>query len=245
MAWPNRKPEARLGEAMTGSVIWLAVATAVFVGGHILLSGTRLRDRLAGLLGERGFLVAFSVLAALTITWMAWAFNDAPHIEIWQSGHALKAAAWLLLAPAVLFVVCGNGRTNPSAVNQGGRLAKADLPRGIFTITRHPMMAGIGLWALAHILANGDVASLVFFGGLLVLVLAGVASQDAKKARTLGEPWRRFAAETSMIPFVAVLLGRARLDLRGIGWLPILISIVVYVLLVFLHPFVIGVSPMP
>lgn len=230
---------------MTGSMIWLAVATVVFVGGHILFSGTRLRDRLAGLLGENGFLGAFSVMSALSITWMAWAFSDAPYVEVWHSGHALKALAWLLLAPAVLFVVCGNGRANPAAVKQGGRLNDAALPRGIFTVTRHPMMAGIGLWAAAHILATGDLAGLIFFGGLIVLVLAGVASQDARKARTLGEPWRRFAAETSMIPFVAILQGRARPDLRGIGWLPLLISVVVYVLLVILHPFVIGVSPMP
>jgi uncharacterized membrane protein len=230
---------------MTGSLLWLAVACAAFVGSHLLLAGTGLRGALIARLGQGGYLGLFVVISGATLAWAIWAYGEAPHVELWASGHVLKGLVWLVMAPAVLLVVGGNSTPNPSAVRQEGVLAKGEGPRGIFTITRHPLIMGIALWAVAHLLANGDGASVLLFGSLLLLALVGLKSQEARKRATIGEPWRRFEARTSFLPFVGPVTGRARLDLAGIGWIRLAASVVLYALLVVLHPWAIGVSPMP
>jgi uncharacterized membrane protein len=223
----------------------LILAAIVFVGSHILLSGTPLRGVLVKIVGETGFLALFSLIALAALVWMAWAYSDADYVGLWQAGHALKGIAWLVMVPAVILVVCGNATPNPSSVGSEKVLERENAAGGIFSVTRHPLMWGIAFWAGAHLLANGDLASVIFFLAILVLVFAGVASQEAKKRAKMGEAWDRFAADTSFLPFVAIAQGRRKLDWKGIGWWRIGLSLVVYAVLVLLHPAVIGVSPMP
>ena len=64
---------------------------------------------------------------------------------------------------------------------------------GLLRITRHPFQWSVVLWAIGHIVANGDVASLLFFGSLGALSLWGSFLIDAKKARTMGADWTAFA----------------------------------------------------
>ncbi|MBT5433831.1 MAG: NnrU family protein [Alphaproteobacteria bacterium] len=223
----------------------LILACIAFVASHIVLSGTALRGMIAGRISEPGFLAVFSLVALASITWMVIAFNSAGYVEVWNAGRALKGIAWIVMLPAVLFVVCGNVTPNPSSVGSEKLLQKDDIARGIFTVTRHPLMWGIALWAIAHVMANGDLAGLIFFGTMLVLTLAGVASQEQKKRARAGDAWDRFAAKTSFLPFLAIIERRTSLDLKGIGWWRATVSAVVYAALVLLHPWVIGVSPIP
>jgi uncharacterized membrane protein len=69
----------------------------------------------------------------------------------------------------------------------------------------------IMLWAAAHILARGDLKSLIFFGGFLALAALGTVLMDRRKEKAMTEDWRRFAAVTSNIPFVAIAQGRNRI----------------------------------
>jgi uncharacterized membrane protein len=112
-----------------------------------------------------------------------------------------------------------------------------DIARGIVRITRHPFLWGVALWALVHLIVNGDLAAFILFGSLLVLALVGTVSIDAKRRRAFGEQWTQFAGVTSNIPFAAVVTGRNRLGpaLREIGlWRP-LAAIAVYVAAFYLH----------
>jgi uncharacterized membrane protein len=68
------------------------------------------------------------------------------------------------------------------------------------------------LWAVLHLIANGDVASFIFFGAFAVTALAGTVSIDAKRRRALGPAWQSFAAQTSIVPFAAIAAGRTRFD---------------------------------
>jgi uncharacterized membrane protein len=101
-------------------------------------------------------------------------------------------------------------------------------------ITRHPIMWGIMLWAAAHILARGDLKSLVFFGGFLVLAAVGTLSMDSRKRRN--PDWPRFAAVTSHVPFVAIAQGRNRVVWREIGWLRPAIGLAAFLLVLVFHP---------
>jgi len=113
--------------------------------------------------------------------------------------------------------------------------------KGILRVTRHPFLWGVAIWALGHLVVNGDRASLILFGSLLVLALSGTSSIDAKRKRALGEAWDGFAAQTSNVPFAAIVAGRQQLMLGEIGVWRILAAIAVYLALVLGHPWIAGV----
>jgi uncharacterized membrane protein len=118
-----------------------------------------------------------------------------------------------------------------------------DIVRGIVRITRHPFLWGVGLWAFVHLMVNGDVASLIFFGSLLLLALAGTTFIDAKRRRNFGDQWSRFIQATSNFPFIAIATGRNQLGaaLREIGILRPVIAIAAYVMVLILHGRLFGV----
>jgi len=123
-------------------------------------------------------------------------------------------------------------------VGMEGKLAQGpDSARGIVRITRHPFLWGVALWALVHLIVNGNVASVVLFGSLLVLALGGTVSIDAKRRRLFGERWSQFATVTSDIPFAAIAAGRNRLGpaLGEIGAWRVLAAILLYGVAFYLH----------
>ena len=105
-------------------------------------------------------------------------------------------------------------------------------------------MWGIGLWALVHVSANGDAAGVILFGSMCVLAFAGALSLDAKNRRRWGGEWDRFAAETSFMPFAALIGGRTRLGLGEIGLGRLIAGLALFALLAFVHEPVIGISPL-
>ena len=118
-------------------------------------------------------------------------------------------------------------------------------PEGIVRVTRHPFLIGVGLWAVVHLIANGDVASFIFFGALAITALAGTVSIDAKRRRALGRGWQSFAAQTSIVPFAAIAAGRTRFnpgEIAGSQWVAALVA---YALMLGGHSHIIGVSPFP
>jgi uncharacterized membrane protein len=120
-------------------------------------------------------------------------------------------------------------------------------PRGVLRITRNPVMWAIGLWALAHMVPNGDWASLLLFGTLAVLALLGSVMIDAKNAVRWGDAWTRWTQLSSNIPFVALIQGRQALGttIREIGWVRLAVALVLYAGLLHAHSWLFGVSPLP
>ncbi len=121
------------------------------------------------------------------------------------------------------------------------RVAGDDDPApGIMRVTRHPIMWAIGLWGLSHVAANGDLASLLFFGSLAALALGGTVLIDRKKRLALGSNWPRLAEVTSNIPFLAIMAGRTRLRLHEIGLLRLVAGLLLYAVLLLGHPLYTG-----
>jgi uncharacterized membrane protein len=105
---------------------------------------------------------------------------------------------------------------------------------------------GVALWALVHLVGNGDWASLVFFGGWAVVALAGPASIDAKRRRKLGgAAWGGFAAQTSILPLAAILAGRNRFEPREIAAWRWALALGIYAVILVAHRPLIGISPWP
>jgi uncharacterized membrane protein len=108
-------------------------------------------------------------------------------------------------------------------------------------MTSYPV--GHRAWALLHLITRGDTASVIFFGGFAVLAISGSVLIDARKNRTLGADWQRFAAVTSNIPFAAIIQDRNRFRFEEIGWKKVLIGLGVYFVFMFLHPYLFGARP--
>lgn len=219
----------------------LALASAAFLATHYVAS-TPVRGALVRGISELGYLGAYSLAAFATLGWMIWAYRHAPFAALWQV-PGLRHLPAAVMPFAFILIACGLMSRNPSAVRQEGALKSGEPARGILRVTRHPMMWGIALWAAAHVLARGDAASLIFFGGFLVLALSGTALIDARKTRMLGGDWRRFSESTSNLPFRAILEGRNHFSLAEIGWAKIAVGLALYAALLALHPFLFGVRP--
>lgn len=231
---------------MTGSLEWLAIAVAAFVGGHFVLSSVSVRGRLVRIFGEGSFLILYSAVAAVALIWMITAYGAAPRVPVW-SPPAWTAWIPLVVMPvALLFLVGGYGVANPMAVGGEARAREPKPMRGMLTVTRHPILWGIALWAGSHLLANGTAPDLLLFGGILVLCLGGMAAIDHKRRLRLGSAWGPIALATSVVPFVAIAEGRQRLDWQGIGPVPPMLALVLYAILLLGHPWLTGTAvPIP
>jgi uncharacterized membrane protein len=222
----------------------LALAGAAFVGIHLGISGTPVRDRIVARTGLPGYMALFSIASVASMVWLVWSYNHADYVPIWGMLEWWKPFAIALMLPAFLLVVVGLATPNPTSVAQEGLIGRP--PRGIVRITRHPFLMGAALWALVHLVGNGDVASLELFGALLVVCVAGTVSIDAKRARALGEQaWGGFASRTSIVPFAAILGGRNTLVLSEIGWWRLAAGVAAYALMLGGHAHIVGVSPWP
>ena len=81
--------------------------------------------------------------------------------------------------------------------------------------------------------------------GALVLALFGTASIDAKRRRALGPVYDTFVAQTSNVPFAAILAGRQKLNLGEIGLVRILAAVAVWAALALGHSYLFGVPALP
>lgn len=229
---------------MTSGLLSLVIAGAAFCGSHILLSSTRLRGSLRDQLGERGFLFIYSLTALVIFAWFVAAYARAPMVPLWPR-HRWTALVPVLVMPlASIFLIAGYTTRNPTAVGME-RSARADDPApGILRVTRHPIMWAIGLWSISHLIANGDLSSLLFFGLLAALALGGSVMIDRKKQLALGGNWSRLAEVTSNPPFAALIAGRTRLRWSEIGLLRIVAGLLLYAVLYLAHPIITGVPVM-
>ena len=207
----------------------LVAATLVFLATHFVTS-TPLRTALVRAMGEWPYRGLYSLVAFITLGWMIWAFASSPREPLFAG---IRALPYLLMPLAFILIACGYWR-NPTMVG-ADRLLKSDDPaRGIIRITRHPIMWGVMLWAIAHIVARGDAKSAIFFGGFFVLAAVGTLAMDSRKKAN--PDWPRFAAVTSHVPFVAIAQGRNRLDWREIGWLRPAIGLLAFFGVLAFHP---------
>jgi uncharacterized membrane protein len=130
----------------------MILGLVLFLGVHVLTIQRALRARLIAAWGEGGYKSGYSVVALLGLVLIVWGFADyraAGMWQVWTPPAVLKHVTVALMLPAVILVVASYIR---------GR---------IYLALKHPMLAGVKLWAAAHLLANGDLGSIILFGAFL------------------------------------------------------------------------------
>ncbi len=224
----------------------LSLAALLWIGVHVGIAGTRVRQAVAGRIGDAGFRGVFSLLSVAAITALVVTYKQARAAgsePLWAAPHWLGWILVLLMAPAFVLLVGSVTVPNPTAV--GGERAIGQEPRGLLRVTRHPMLWSFAIWSAVHVLGNGDLVSLLFFGAFGITALAGMPSIDAKLAQRDPQGWARLRQATSIVPFGAILAGRNRLAVREIGWIALAAGLALWVLLLLFHPRLFGVSTLP
>src|ERR1700716_2498160 len=184
----------------------MILGLALFLGVHTLTTQREVRARVIATAGEGGYKIGYSLVSAAGLVLIVWGFahyRATGWIDVWHPPTALKHIAVALMLPAVILVVAAYIR---------GR---------IYTALKHPMLAGVKLWAAAHLLAKGDLGSIILFGSFL-----GWAVFDRISLK------RRTDAGAPPIP-----VGGPTYDLIAIA-----VGVIAYLALAFaFHPVVIGV----
>ncbi|MCS6780124.1 MAG: NnrU family protein [Geminicoccaceae bacterium] len=223
----------------------LVIAAIFLVGTHLGIASTSLRAQLVAAIGEGPYRILYSLVALAAIGWLVHGYGAAPTVPLWTAGPGLRHLPLLVMPVACLLLVCALTQRNPTALGQAPDPDAAEPARGMLRVTRHPMMWAVALWAIVHILANGDLASLVFFGAFAVLALAGTIAIDARRTEARPPGWGVFLQRTSNLPFQAILERRQKLVLAEIGLARVAAALALYVGLIWLHPVLFGVAVTP
>jgi uncharacterized membrane protein len=195
-----------LGEENIMGLLVMILGLVLFLGSHTFTTQRELRARLIASTGESGYKIGYALVSFAGLALIVWGFahyRATGWINVWYPPKALNHVTAALMLPAVIMVVASYLR---------GR---------IYVALKHPMLAGVKLWAAAHLLANGDLGSIVLFGSFL-----GWAVFDRISLK------RRADAGGPPIPVGGV----------GNDLIAVAVGIVAYLALAFaFHPVVIGV----
>jgi len=221
------------------------IAILAFLLAHVIPPAPPVRARLIALLGRPVYLFAYSFLSILLLVWIIVAARSAPLIYLWYP------APWQALVPVIAmpfafwFITAGLAAQNRLSITFR-RSVEMGSQGSITAITRHPVLIGFLIWSLAHIPPNGDVVSLILFGGMGLLALAGMPVLDRRARRRLGDAeWASVRAQTSVVPFLGLIEGRAHLRMDRDFWLWTGLGLAFYVwFLLQGHRLLIGVDPM-
>src|SRR5690242_17203241 len=222
----------------------IALWTGLFVGTHFLLSSDPVRAWLVRLVGAQPFRGIYSIVALGTFIPMVVVFAHNKHAgAMWwylRGAPAVRALTWLLMFVAVILLAAGLLNPNPAAIGAPAR----NRPTGVLKITRHPSFVAFACFGLAHILMNGWAGDLIFFGGFVVLGIAGGIHQDHRKLRDLGASYGQFLAATSFFPGAALISHRVQWSRNDTPWTAVGVGIAAGIILVAFHPFIFGGSPL-
>jgi uncharacterized membrane protein len=215
----------------------VTTAAAVFVGTHFLLSHP-LRAPIVASIGSAAFLGVYSAVAIATFAWLIVAYRAAPATApLWPVGDGLWAAATVVMLLASILLM-GSIIRNPALPNPGAPPQIPSEARGVYAITRHPMMWSFALWGICHIAVYPVAANIVVAAAMIVLALVGAALQDRKKEALQPNTWLAWEGKTSYWPFAAIMSGKARLG--GFGMHSLAGGLVLWLVATWAHRPLIG-----
>ena len=161
------------------------------------------------------------------------------YVEIWAAADWQRWLANIVVPLALWLAIMGIGIGYPHTL--GGRRAQVfDVNNpGMAAVTRHPVLWALALWSLVHMLANGDLAHVILFGGFLIMALLAMPVFDRRAQRVLSDAqWAEVRRVAPLLPHPAF----SHLNRRNLAWRSAT-AVVIYLIAYQLHQPVIGVSP--
>jgi len=186
----------------------LILGIIVFLGVHLLPTIADLRAQLVAHLSEGGYKAAFSLLSLASLALLIYGYATAPLVQLWSPPSWTRWLAIVLMLPAFIFLVA------------------AYVPGRIRERLKHPFLVAVKTWALAHLLANGDLASVILFGSFLAYaVYDRITLKHRRPTGLVGVE----GPERPQNDAIAIVLG----------------TVLYAVFLVWLHPLLIGAPVLP
>jgi uncharacterized membrane protein len=225
-------------------VLAIGFWAALFIGSHLLISSAKIRPRLVRISSAQLYRGVYSVVALATFVPLVVVFANHRHAGpiLWylRGEPPIRWLAWLMMLIALIVLIAGFANPNPGSI--GAQSSNA--VTGVLKITRHPSFVALSLFGFAHMLMNGWLGDLIFFGTFPVLGIVGALHQDHRKLRELGESYREFVAQTSIIPGIALLQGRQRWTSADNSWTAVGAGAAATLLLLVFHPRLFGGNPL-
>ena len=152
-------------------MVWLIAGLVLFFGVHVFSSVRRARARLIQVTGEKPYKAAYSLISLAGFGLIVMGMGKAPRTELWAAPEwGRYAALWFM---PLAFIA----------------LTASFIPGNLRRVTAHPMLWGVTLWALLHLLANGDLAGLLLFGSFGLYAVHAMSSQNARGAAASTRKW--------------------------------------------------------
>jgi uncharacterized membrane protein len=214
------------------------LAYVVFFLSHSLPVRAPLRPWLQARLGVSGFTLTYSALSLAVLAWLIVAAGRAPHVTLWDWAPWQVHVPLTVMGPVCLILALSIRRPNPFSFG-GARNDRFDPARpGIVRWSRHPLLLALALWATAHVVPNGDLAHVILFGTFAAFALLGGRLIDRRKRREMGAEWQKMRVVIAGAPFLSWRASGETVARLGVG-------IVLYATLLWAHPVLFGVSPLP
>ena len=210
-------------------------ALALFFLSHVIPVRPPVRPWLVRVFGLRGYIIGYSAVSIALLVWLIVAAGRAPYVEVIPPLGVLRWVPMIVMPLVSFLAVAGLSIANPLSFGGMGKRAFDPSRPGVLALTRHPLLLAIVLWALAHLLANGDLAHVILFGLFAVFPALSMRMIDRRKQRQMGPDWQRLAENTGRLSIGALRPGFS----VGLG------AAILFAVLVLLHLPVIGVSPWP
>ncbi|GGC74362.1 NnrU family protein [Chelatococcus reniformis] len=183
----------------------LVLGLVLFFAAHIFTMLRAPRARFVGLLGEGPYKLAYSVVSALGLILIVLgfgAYRETGYIQVWDPPVWTRHLALLLNLPVFILLVA------------------AYAPGFIKLRVKHPMLLAVKIWATAHLLANGDLGSILLFSSFLAWAVS--ARIAVKRRGDQGLPARPASWKADVVAVAGGLVAYALV----IGYLhPLLIGV--------------------
>lgn len=152
-------------------MLLLVLGLATFFAIHAVPTQPELRAGLVDRFGEAAYKGLFTVASLAGLALIVYGYGKlqgtpGKNPDLWFPPTWARHVALLLMLPAMVLLVA------------------AYVPSRIRDAVKHPMLLGVKLWAIAHLIANGDLASVVLFGSFLAWAVYDLIS--VKKRAALG-----------------------------------------------------------
>jgi uncharacterized membrane protein len=130
----------------------MILGLAVFIGPHVFVTRREARAAVIARFGEGAYKGVFALVSIIGVILIAWGFaryRATGWIDVWSPPGWMRHVTVALVWPSIVFMVA------------------AYIPGNIKRGLKHPLLVGVKLWALAHLLSNGDLGSIILFGAIL------------------------------------------------------------------------------
>jgi uncharacterized membrane protein len=187
----------------------LVVGLVVFIGAHLFVTLRAPRAAVIARIGEwpyKGIMGLVSLVGLIIIGYGFGQYRATGWIDVWSPPRWTFYITQILMWPASICVVAAYSRGD------------------IWRTLKHPMLVGVKTWAVAHLISNGDLGSIVLFGS--VLAWAVVDRITLKHRSDRGAP--SFAVGGKRNDWIAIGLGTVLYLVLGLIFHPLVVGVAVF-----------------